>query len=157
LLLVILGKYYAKPLLAQVRAVLTSSIDDPGRIAYQSTAVNTTCGGTSNCVLQFASPPAGHRVVVQRMSGFFAATSHPAYFSVALGTSDSPFLAQFLTPVSANLDLSSFNEPVQAYFDSGKSIQVVVGTDVQFSRQNIVTLSGYEVDCGAAPCSAIAH
>jgi hypothetical protein len=46
---------------------LTSGIDDPGRILYQSTD-NPTCTG-ANCTFNFGAIPTGHRLVIQHVSG----------------------------------------------------------------------------------------
>src|SRR5215469_10785283 len=44
------------------------NVTDTGRIAYQSTVTNQ-CAGPSTCVFFFPAVPAGHRVVVQHISG----------------------------------------------------------------------------------------
>ena len=48
---------------------LTSSVDDPGRIAYQSHVELLACNNNPNCTATFPNVPAGHRLVVQHVSG----------------------------------------------------------------------------------------
>src|SRR5579864_4791134 len=44
----------------------TSSINQPGRTAYQTTAAG--CGGASTCALNFPAVASGHRLVIQQLA-----------------------------------------------------------------------------------------
>jgi hypothetical protein len=46
-LMAVLGKFYAVPLIAQVRAAVVKNIDEKGRIPYQETSLGT-CQAVSN-------------------------------------------------------------------------------------------------------------
>jgi len=48
---------------------LASSIDDHGRIPYQATIQNNACSPGA-CSFSLPSPPAGHRLVIERVGGF---------------------------------------------------------------------------------------
>ncbi len=60
---------WASPAVAQTRAALVQSIDEPGRNPYQETQSNTTCRGTTVCGFNFAAVPAGKRLVLTNISG----------------------------------------------------------------------------------------
>ncbi len=142
---------------------LVSNIDNPGRIPYQATVDLTgKCppgGGT--CVWAFGNPSAGHRVVIQHISGFIQFGTAPSEVLVRLNNANgggSP-LSSFLAPF---VNLSAFDQPVQVYFDPLDFIDVqvdLIGGSFPSPADNfteVVTLTGYELDCNADPCPAIA-
>jgi hypothetical protein len=47
---------------------LTRSVDDPGRIAYQSVSPMVSCSVDNTCSVTFPTVPAGRRLVVQHFS-----------------------------------------------------------------------------------------
>jgi hypothetical protein len=155
LLLVIAGKFFAKPLWAQVRAALTSSIDDPGRIPYQST-VNQTCTG-ANCTFTFGALPTGHRLVIQHVSGILGFSGSGTQISVILragGPDAVSFLASYFGPRTE----AEFDQSVQFYVDETEAPVVNVFTPAgNFAQVQSLTLIGYELSCTAAPCAAVAH
>jgi hypothetical protein len=67
-LLVALGHFGAKPLMAQIRAALVKNVDEPGRTPYQSTA-SCSVDLIGECFANFATVPAGKRLIVQHLSG----------------------------------------------------------------------------------------
>jgi hypothetical protein len=88
---------------------LTSSVDDPGRVAYQSIA-NNVCAPPPNpiqCVVDFPAVPQGHRLVIQDVSGsvkiFTSATS-----AEAIILSDGKLVSSFFIPVGVG-DISVFD------------------------------------------------
>ncbi|MGO9260986.1 MAG: hypothetical protein ACLQU1_32460 [Bryobacteraceae bacterium] len=131
---------------------IASLIDDPGRVAFvQPYSIN--CSGYT-CT--FTSPfavPAGHRVVIQHVSGVLNFDSAPSFV-----------FAQVVPPVYFNVPLGTagvtiyFDQPILYYFDGGQIPEVVFysGTPFSANGQNL-TLIGYELDCTAAPCAAIAN
>jgi hypothetical protein len=137
---------------------LTSSVDDPGRVAYQSSAFGpSSCLVSSGCVLTFAVPT-GHRLVVQHISGFILLSSAPSAVGVSLapiGPSPAPFVA-FLAPFAASQ--SQFDQPVLVYVDGGDTLNVAVSlTNAGFVSVPFINLSGYLLDCANIPCAPIAH
>jgi hypothetical protein len=159
---------------------LTSSIDNPGRIAYQSEAT-VTCTTSSSCQFSFPAVPQGHHLVVQHVSGSLSFSITPDTIEVVLsgtaaGTTNSTGASQFFAPSVDNLSL--FDQPVLYYIDGGISpvvsvIPVVPGSGgcgsqtcgagtgkvvVTFTTNpQSVTLTGYLLDCTASPCAAIAQ
>ena len=132
---------------------LTSNVDDPGRIAYQ-TAQEPEC--TLNpCDFSFPDVPAGHRLVIQHVSGeLFLALTPSAIFVRLAGTgflNRSVFFAPF---VGRN---SLFDQSVLFYYDAGQVPGVEISlAGTNFAGGQIVTLTGYLLDCTAVPCSATA-
>jgi hypothetical protein len=138
--------------------VPTSSVNvtDPGRIAYQS-EVSSTCSGMQNCSLVFPTVPAGHRVVVQHISGGGGFLTAPTYVETNVFLSTSP-VPMFVGGVFASLAGGAYLFDQSALFsvDSGIAVTVSLSSDGSFSS-GTVTLSGYVLDCNAAPCAAIAQ
>src|SRR5260370_5648446 len=60
---------------------LSSSVDDPGRIAYQSVKAQD-CFSTSGCAFSFPVVPPGHRLVIQHVSGELDFNGAPGRVSV---------------------------------------------------------------------------
>jgi hypothetical protein len=141
--------------------VHTSSVDDAGRVAYQSTINNTgKCSG-SGCSFPFPVVPTGHRVVIQHVSGLLQLNAVPTNIAVNFfETAGVGLTAEFLAPPST---ISAFDHPLLFYVDSGTSVQVQVSifsnngaTFVGGNAFQFVTLTGYELDCTVAACSPIA-
>ena len=131
----------------------TRNADDPGRIPYQSTLT-----GTPGPIFQFFFPlvPAGHRLVIQHISGdlhFNAVPTSPAAEAVVFATGGgSAFSATFTR------NIASFDQLVQLYVDGGDAAQVTVNplsANAQ-ALSGFLTLTGYLLDCTAAPCAKIA-
>jgi hypothetical protein len=144
---------------------LTSSVDDPGRVAYQSTN-EADCGGAGgSCFLALSAVPPGRRLVVQHVSGRLSFTSNPGpvFVQVPATKSRSSVISFFFVPVnqfgSAGGFFSYFDQPVLGYLDAGALPRVeAFSGDPSFpgSTTGFFTVSGYLLDCTAAPCAPIA-
>jgi hypothetical protein len=140
-------------------------IDEPGRIPYQSQVDKSgSCTGAGLCFFEFGSAPAGHRVVIQHVSGIvsFGGTTNAVW--VQLNNGSGAPVSTFFTPQAPAVSFSAFDQTVQAYFDPaafGGVIEVAVsligGTFPGSGSAEIITLSGYELDCNLAPCAPVAH
>jgi len=139
--------------------VHTSSVDDPGRTAYQST-VTGQCSSQLPCRFNFPAAPSGHRIVVQHIAGTVGYSSIPSTIWVFVSTgAQGSFITGFLAPIPSSLLGTYFDQPVLFYVDSSSSFFVevgVIGQNESVSGPNEVTLTGYELDCNAAPCAPIA-
>jgi len=142
---------------------LTSSVDDPGRVAYESTISRSGhCRGFTLCEFSFPSVPAGHRVVVQHIAGILDVTAgvHDTEVQVITGEYASVFFEPVQTAVSG--PMGAFERPILFYVDSSKSVGVIVavtggGTfSPSASALEQITLTGYELDCTVAACAPIA-
>ena len=127
-------------------------VDDPGRIPYQSLQ-QVKAGPT----LEFDFPvvPAGHRLVIQHVSGDVNLQSIPNNQVEALVEATGG-ASSFFVPFSKTL--ARFDQPIQLYVDAGEAPIVVVLADLGITPTDhgFVTLTGYLLDCAAAPCAKIA-
>jgi hypothetical protein len=141
---------------------LTSSVDDPGRIPYQS-QISNSCINVQQCALVFSAVPPNHRLVIQHVSGDISYSANPGAVLGFIFTSgvtvNNPTIHFVPITVSFGAGTSAiFDQPVQYYVDAGMAPEVTVshsggGNDATGSA----TLVGYMLDCSAAPCAAIAQ
>jgi hypothetical protein len=142
---------------------LNSAVDDHGRIPYWSQVEpgfdsGEPCDGRNGCVFTFGPVPAGHRLVVERVSGDLGLTGFVSELVVSLSAPAAVTLPNFYTffdaPVTGNFDV-----PILAFIDSQQTVavQVVAVGGGTFTGGRRIILTGYLLDCLAAPCSAIAH
>jgi hypothetical protein len=131
---------------------LTRSVDDPGRIAYQSTAA---CVLDSNaCSFDFPAVPKNHRLVVQHVSGqLFGGNATGAKVNLSGGANQA--VSSFLAPRSFQ-GASQFDQPVLQYFDAGSAPFLLAEADTTLNSVSSATISGYLLDCATTPCAAIA-
>jgi hypothetical protein len=139
------------------RPALTSSVDDPGRVAYQASQ-GLICD-EHDCNFTFSAVPAGHRLVIQHISGGFVFNTTPSLIYVSVLSSATPFpgISNFVAPTLGAGSL--FDKAILYYVDAGNSPLVDVHTDnfTNFNGINVITLMGYLLDCMVSPCSPIAH
>ena len=136
------------------QATQVRNIDDPGRIPYQSTVV---AKAGAQFEFSFSAVPAGHRLVIQHISSagltFTFTPQRHVQVKAFGGDGTTGFFAQF------SLQSTAFDQPILLYVDAGDSPFVVVeadnGTDPALSGGSL-TLTGYLLDCNAAPCTPIA-
>jgi hypothetical protein len=137
----------------------TSSVDDPGRIAYQSKVrpTLTDCGGGSECTFNFSKVPNGKRLVIQHVSGVLQFDGTPSV-SIFLVNNDHTASSTFFAP-SVN-KLSVFDQQVLVFFDAGATPSVLAAADganfLPAVVTQVMTLTGYMLDCNASPCAPIA-
>jgi hypothetical protein len=140
--------------------VLNSRIDDPGRIPYQSNLFNAGgCAGSTICTLSFGPVPANHRLVVQHVSGSFAFSGNGGGPLIDLTSPGLTAIIQFISPATPG-GFGAFDVPVQVYYDAGSAPVVeafLFGSQLFTGQEAFATLTGYMLDCSAAPCAAIAH
>jgi len=135
----------------------TVNVTDPGRIAYETTASSLCTVGISFCSIEFPSVPAGHRLVIQHVSGSAQFNADPGDVTAVLAGNQDPFDINFLVP-TATTDLRSFDQSVLAYVNSGNNwILQVKASNASASVTSLsLSASGYELDCTAATCAPIA-
>lgn len=151
---------------SNTQPVFNTSIDNPGRIAYQSQVTNSSgsCSGAGACFFEFGNVPAGHRLVIQHVSGVISTTGVVGAVWVQVNNGSGAPISSFFTATAPSTIFSAFDQTVQTYFDPaafGGVIEVEVsligGTFPPAGQAEVITLSGYELDCNAAPCAPIAH
>jgi hypothetical protein len=127
-------------------------VDDPGRIPYQSFQ-QVTAGPTLE--FDFPAVPAGHRLVIQHVSGNVNFQSIPNN-QVEVLVEVTGGASSFFVPFSKTL--ARFDQPVQLYVDAGEGLTVVVLADlgITATEHGFINLTGYLLDCTATPCAKIA-
>jgi hypothetical protein len=148
LLLLTLGRFFAKPLLAQVRAALVQNVDEPGRNPYQETRV-ATCG-LNICDLTFATVPQGKRLVLTNVSGYtYCAFGADLPLGYVRSSGDN---LQVFFPAEKGLvgavELVFFNSEAKAYFGPGEHPLAHLDLDGtnHFTGDAQLTLTGYFVN-----------
>jgi hypothetical protein len=93
---------------------LTSSVDDPGRIAYESNVNCLPQGGS--CKANFAAVPQGHRLVIQHISAELEFVTDPQLVNVATQGSANQGVSAFFVPSIANAPFSLFDQACPTIF-----------------------------------------
>ncbi len=150
-LLAVLGKFYVPPLLAQARAALVKSVDEPGRVPYQASQSSfSNCGvyGLAN----FPTVPAGKRLVITFVSGIFDFSAN-SFVLAQLYTSPSavdcgallsgPNIVQ---PFSLQGNEAQYSTSIQFYVDEGNTPVIRAGASSAFLSTMNFTIVGYLVD-----------
>jgi hypothetical protein len=134
------------------------NVDAIGRSPYQKVAsMSGQCGGLTNCDFTFGAVPAGHRLVVQHITGIGQFNAAPTKVSVvALNTQGDPIM-DFFAPI--NGVASAFDQSVLFYVDAGINVFVTMAAGPQtFAGGNLsqnIALTGYLLDCTIANCAPI--
>jgi hypothetical protein len=143
---------------AQVRPALVKNVDEPGLVPFSQTfqISITACSCQNCCFLTTAPVPAGKRLVITNVSGFFPLASAVNMGPVTVNAVDpSPFnLVQLLAlPVifrtqwnGGDYPAYELNENVQTFVDAGKVVQLAVFHSSNWNfRTGAVTINGYLV------------
>lgn len=115
------------PVLAQTRAALVQSIDEPARNPYQEVQFNVTCRNTLVCSFNFAAVPAGKRLVVTHIAGYVDTSSGGlpnCFLSSGFGGSGFASLP-FSGVLGSNSALGgriNLNHQILAYFGPGETL-----------------------------------
>lgn len=146
-LLAVLGKFYAVPLIAQVRAAVVKNIDEKGRIPYQETQ-NGTCQVGSNrfCTVNFSAIPAGKRLVLEHVSALVNVFSPGVTAQRAVLTVNAP--GNYL-PMQSDAYGATLNAQVLLYEDAGLTppiLHIALNGSSNGSDGVLATISGYLID-----------
>lgn len=150
------GHFYAKPVLAQVRAALVQNIDEPARNPYQESFFsylgNCNAGGQF-CNFNYSAVPAGKRLVVTNISGYVDVTNGSLPNGVLTSSLGGSQYAQvFFTGTREYFNGSNtrivIDQQVRAYFGPGETPHVfagLVGSTDSFAGEGSIALSGYYI------------
>lgn len=133
---------------------LTRNVDDPGRIAYQSTA---TCLLDSNaCTFGFPAVPQKSPACCPACV-WFPRVSRRAWegAQMTLDGGANGALSSFIAPPSF-LGTGLFDQPLLQYFDAGSAPVLGALADINLSSNSLATISGYLLNCAVTPCAATA-
>jgi hypothetical protein len=163
----VLGKFYAEPMVAQVRAALVKNVDEPGRAPFDMSAHlfpngNGGCFGTSDCfnysggdnfaIFDMRPIPAGKRWVVQSATGGFtnaagqvitvqiANTRGGLIYDTAKWIYSGPYFPG--QPFTS----ATFAANLAATFEPGETPTVRVNTAANVAGYSTVTFHGYLID-----------
>jgi hypothetical protein len=151
-LLATLGHFYAKPLLAQVRAALVQNMDEPGRHPYQVRIGFDTAQGFA---ADFPDVPVGQRLVVQQIM-VESEVPNNLFGALQLSVGTTVVFQDVLhTDTESGLRTRQLSTPLTAYVDGGQHAEVFFILQPRPSFVNI-TLIGHLIDCSVAgSCAAI--
>jgi hypothetical protein len=146
-LLAVLGHYYAKPLMAQVRATVVKNVDERGRNPYlQSLACYSST--TNQCAVFFPAVPAGMTLVIEHIS--VSADTPTPLQSVDIygnGIIQSIYMPLQGTDSQGNSIYTS-SQPYLSYYTAGQTPSAAINTKsagFEFISGS-VTFTGYLVN-----------
>lgn len=157
--LTLIGVFSAREAIAQIRAALVKNVDEPGLVPFsQSFTISTNACGCMNCCFPETPPvPAGKRLVITNVSGYFPVSAAGNLGPVTIQQRDpgppSTVTSILTVPVTYRTqwnggDYHAYecNHTVQAYIDAGKKAQLSVYGGVNWDfRPGLLTLNGYLV------------
>jgi hypothetical protein len=142
-----------------VRAALVKNVDEPGLVPFSQsfTISQTECACTNCCFIRTAAVPAGKRLVIQNISGFFplSGPGNAGFINVRQetpGTGDAAVI-NTITPVfrtqwnGGDYPAYEFNQMMLAFVDPGKTAGISIFSGVNFGfRSGVLTINGYMVN-----------
>lgn len=144
LVLAIVGKFYAKPVMAQVRAALTQDVDQPARAPFQASITVNVNNFTSSSV----TIPAGKRLVIDYISLNGAAQTSGAYIQpivvVTSGVAGNPNVSYYFGPNQSTTDAGQYyaSYPTTIYADTLSVSPAFAGYTPTFDTF-VVNISGH--------------
>jgi len=134
---------------AQVRAALVRSVDEPARVPYFISGL-PSCPFANECEIFGTVVPAGMRVRVTRLEGFFVSSTVNGFFALGLNDDSHPVLMFPVAPFSGAFfgTVFSFSQDVDFNFEAGQTPLLIVGGTGTISTdgRNKLTIAGYIVD-----------
>jgi hypothetical protein len=144
-LFAVLGHFYAKPLMAQVRAALIKNLDERGRNPYSRTLVCVAIQG-GGCEADFPPVPAGMRLVVEYVDLSVQGDS-PFQVQIFSGNSSYHPITQTLPATVGAAITSAVSQAILAYCEAGASVQIrAFELSGNPPLGGVVTISGYLVN-----------
>ena len=141
--------------------VPAADIERMARIPYQSSTANAGCVGmVAGCTFLFSPAPAGYRLVVENLSGWFQLAAGAAPPVVLLKDSSAHAALGFTAAVGQavnNTVAAALNQPARAWFDpsDGSILAAVTASFPAVSAAQRMTLSGYLENCSITGCPPI--
>lgn len=153
--LMVLGAFAAKPLLAQIRAALVKNVDERGRIPYQSEVFcRSTTAGEAGCNARGPEVPAGKRLVVEHVSTSIRITSGVGFtelfvssgVSFGFGVTPASYLQPLYLSSGFGADRYVQSGAILQYFEAGDIPAIHVSATAKASLELVGLISGYLVD-----------
>ncbi len=134
---------------AQVKAALVRSVDEPARVPYFISA-QPNCPFTNECEMLGTVVPAGKRVRITRLEGFFVSSTTNGFFALGLNDDSHPVIMFPVAPFSGAFfgSVFSFSQQVEFNFEAGQTPILFVGgvSTITTDLRNRLTIAGYIVD-----------
>jgi hypothetical protein len=136
---------------AQVKAALVRSVDEPARVPYFISEL-PSCPFGNECEIAGPVVPAGKRVRITRLEGFFINTSVNGFAALELNDDNHPVVMfpVVLFPGAFFGQVFSFNQEVDFNFEAGQTPLLVVGvpglSTIGADARNRLSIAGYMVD-----------
>jgi hypothetical protein len=137
---------------AQTRPAMVRSVDEPARVPFFE-SMTPVCTFSNQCISRFPTVPAGKRLRVLAVNGFFRNTNVPGFVAFQKGNVTHTLFAFPVSPFSGAYygPLISFNESVDMYFEAGEVPVLEFGIPsglggIFIDGDNRLTVSGYLVD-----------
>lgn len=148
-LMAVLGRFYAAPLIAQVRAAIVQDRDSVARNFYQEVE---SCFNVPNpCVIPFATVPAGKRLIVKQVSTLVTLPAPGTLADVELRGANGSGVFQFIPIVAAPGNFGgqfqyTAHAEVLASFEAGQTpnVDIFVASNANFT--GLASISGYMID-----------
>ena len=141
-----------------------ADVEKLARIPYESTAVGSNCpapGNVGACFFNFSAVPAGYRLVVENLSGYFQIS--PAATAALVGYVENSaafkIKAGFTAPL-AQIDLGghiqcAFDNPTRFYVDQTDGGVFAVASANWSNGNSEMVLSGYLENCSVTGCPTV--
>jgi hypothetical protein len=148
-LLAVIGKYYAVPAYAQVRAALVQDRDNVARNFYQM-QLSCTVNTFGYCSIDYPAVPAGKRLIITHVSSIESMPAQNTITSIDLRTKGSVIGAfmQALGEPANTVGGSEYttNDNVLVGFDAGQQPEFIVFTNSAANFTTVANISGYMID-----------
>jgi hypothetical protein len=146
-LLAVLGHYYAKPLMAQVRATMVQNIDERGRNPYIQTLPCYT-QTTNQCAAFFPAVPAGMTLVIEHIS---VSADTPTALVSADVYGNGPIQAVYMPLQGTDSEGNNVyvtSQPYLSYYTAGQTPSVAINTKSAgfMFISGAVTFTGYLIN-----------
>jgi hypothetical protein len=146
-LLAVLGKFYAAPVLAQVRAALVKNIDERGRTPFTQ-HLNCDNTGSTGCQAFFSAVPANKRLVIEHVNGAVQTASNLSNVAFGSALATLQFIPFQLQSTAGADNIYIANQPLLAYFEAGQApfYFVIIQPGATEFINGQLTITGYSVD-----------
>jgi len=145
--------------LAAGATVSAHNLDDVGRIPYESSIDQKGVCGASSCAVTFPFVPPNHRLVMQHIAWSLNFTATPTSVTAFVSGNNIDF-GGFSAADAVQVN-SLHDQQVLYILDAGVGPLIqILGNGAGFAgapNPQLVTITGYMLDCTAAPCAAIAR
>lgn len=145
----VVGAWFAKPVVAQVRAALVRDVDAPALSPFRATVNYQLCCLNDQRLL--TTVPAGKRLVIEHISylSFGPTGDQLVYAALRAGQFGPVHLVMGVNPLhasaSSSFTIQDASQPVRAYFEAGEEVWVSASHNTGGNRQFELHVAGYYV------------